>query len=463
MSEPDIIIVKGAREHNLKSVTLEIPKKKLVVFTGVSGLGQVARSRSTRSTPRGSAATSSRLSSLRAPVPRADGEAQVRHHPRALADHLHRAEGRLEQPALDRRHDHRGPRLPARALRVASACSTAPRAAARWASRRRSRSSTRSSQLPARTRASSCSRRSSRTARASTGSSSSTSRSAASRASASTAMIARARRAARARQEAEARHRARGRSPRREGRDRAAGSPTRSRPRCARARARSSSRTPTRSRRSGRADPEEYKKHDRFFSELNACPPAASPSASSRRRPSRSTPRSAVRGLPRPRHARRRWTRTSSSPTRRSPSARARSSRGRAGWSAARAGPFEFVEHLARALKIDLDLPWAKLPEEAPRRRPLRHGGTSTGNAPLAGGCEFEGVVEPALPPLQGDGLRGDAALLHALLLGQALPHLRRRAAQAREPRGAHPRQGHRRAVAADHRRTRTRGSGRSI
>jgi excinuclease ABC subunit A len=40
MSEPESIVVKGAREHNLKSVTLEIPKKKLVVFTGVSGSGK---------------------------------------------------------------------------------------------------------------------------------------------------------------------------------------------------------------------------------------------------------------------------------------------------------------------------------------------------------------------------------------------------------------------------------------
>lgn len=36
----DNITVKGAREHNLKNVSLEIPKNQLVVFTGVSGSGK---------------------------------------------------------------------------------------------------------------------------------------------------------------------------------------------------------------------------------------------------------------------------------------------------------------------------------------------------------------------------------------------------------------------------------------
>ena len=35
----DKLIVRGAREHNLKNVTLEIPRNKLVVFTGLSGSG----------------------------------------------------------------------------------------------------------------------------------------------------------------------------------------------------------------------------------------------------------------------------------------------------------------------------------------------------------------------------------------------------------------------------------------
>ncbi|SVC60947.1 uncharacterized protein METZ01_LOCUS313801, partial [marine metagenome] len=36
----DHIIVKGAREHNLKNVDVMIPRNKLVVVTGVSGSGK---------------------------------------------------------------------------------------------------------------------------------------------------------------------------------------------------------------------------------------------------------------------------------------------------------------------------------------------------------------------------------------------------------------------------------------
>ena len=36
----DQIIIRGARQHNLKNVDLEIPRNKLVVFTGLSGSGK---------------------------------------------------------------------------------------------------------------------------------------------------------------------------------------------------------------------------------------------------------------------------------------------------------------------------------------------------------------------------------------------------------------------------------------
>ena len=36
----DKIIIKGAKEHNLKNIDLEIPRDKLVVLTGLSGSGK---------------------------------------------------------------------------------------------------------------------------------------------------------------------------------------------------------------------------------------------------------------------------------------------------------------------------------------------------------------------------------------------------------------------------------------
>jgi len=40
MKEKDKIIIKGAKVHNLKNIDLELPKNKLIVFTGVSGSGK---------------------------------------------------------------------------------------------------------------------------------------------------------------------------------------------------------------------------------------------------------------------------------------------------------------------------------------------------------------------------------------------------------------------------------------
>ena len=36
----DKIIIKGARENNLKNIDIELPKNKLIVMTGLSGSGK---------------------------------------------------------------------------------------------------------------------------------------------------------------------------------------------------------------------------------------------------------------------------------------------------------------------------------------------------------------------------------------------------------------------------------------
>ena len=40
MTKDSFVEIKGAREHNLKSVDINIPKNKLTVITGLSGSGK---------------------------------------------------------------------------------------------------------------------------------------------------------------------------------------------------------------------------------------------------------------------------------------------------------------------------------------------------------------------------------------------------------------------------------------
>ena len=42
IAESESIVVRGARVHNLKNVTVDIPHNALTVITGVSGSGNVA-------------------------------------------------------------------------------------------------------------------------------------------------------------------------------------------------------------------------------------------------------------------------------------------------------------------------------------------------------------------------------------------------------------------------------------
>ena len=112
----DRLVVRGAREHNLRGVDLDLPRDSLVVFTGLSGFGQV-EPRVRHDLRRGPAAVRRVAVGLRAAVPRPDGQARRRLHRGPLARGLDRPEVHQPQPALHGRHDHRGLRLPAAALR----------------------------------------------------------------------------------------------------------------------------------------------------------------------------------------------------------------------------------------------------------------------------------------------------------------------------------------------------------
>ena len=109
------IVIRGAREHNLKNVDLVIPRDKLVVFTGLSGSGKSSLAFDTIYAE-GQRRYVEVALGLRPPVPRDDAEAGRRPDRRPVAGDRHRAEDDVEEPALDRRHGDRDPRLHAPAL-----------------------------------------------------------------------------------------------------------------------------------------------------------------------------------------------------------------------------------------------------------------------------------------------------------------------------------------------------------
>ena len=78
------LVIRGAREHNLKNVSLELPRDKLIVFTGLSGSGK---------------------SSLAFDTIYAEGQRRYRG---PLTGDLDRPEVGLAQSALDRRDSHGG-------------------------------------------------------------------------------------------------------------------------------------------------------------------------------------------------------------------------------------------------------------------------------------------------------------------------------------------------------------------
>ena len=161
----DRLVVRGAREHNLKDVHLDLPRDALIVFTGLSGSGK---------------------SSLAFDTIFAEGQ---RRYVESLSAYARQFLGQMDKPdvdfikglspavSIDQKSTNRNPRSTVgtitevydylRLLYARAGSRTAPTVASRSRARRRSRSSTRCSPCR-RAPGSRCSRRSSVSARAST-------------------------------------------------------------------------------------------------------------------------------------------------------------------------------------------------------------------------------------------------------------------------------------------------------
>ena len=113
--EPDRIVITGARQHNLAQRHRRDPEEEARGADGRLGLRQVL-ARLRHPLRRGPAPLHREPLRLRPAVPRADGEAALRLDQGPRAHDLDRAEGGELEPPLDRRHGHRDPRLPARAV-----------------------------------------------------------------------------------------------------------------------------------------------------------------------------------------------------------------------------------------------------------------------------------------------------------------------------------------------------------
>ena len=140
------LVVRGAREHNLRGVDLDLPRDSMIVFTGLSGSGKSSLAFDTIFAE-GQRRYVESLSRLRPAVPRADGQARRRLHRGPVPGRLDRPEVDQPQPALHRRHHHRGLRLPAAALRPGRHPALPDLRPRDRASRPRSRSSTRCSAM----------------------------------------------------------------------------------------------------------------------------------------------------------------------------------------------------------------------------------------------------------------------------------------------------------------------------
>ena len=111
------IVIKGAREHNLRDVTVSLPRNKLICLTGVSGSGKSSLAFDTLYAE-GQRRYVESLSTLCPAVSRADAEARRRSDLGPQPVDFDLAKDERAEPAQHRRHDHRDLRFPPRALRA---------------------------------------------------------------------------------------------------------------------------------------------------------------------------------------------------------------------------------------------------------------------------------------------------------------------------------------------------------
>ena len=111
----DRILIRGARTHNLANIDLDLPRDKLIVFTGLSGSGKSSLAFDTIY-----AEGQRRYVESCQPTPGSsvdDGKARRGPYRGTVSGHLHRTEVNLAQSTLHGRHHYRDLRLPAAALR----------------------------------------------------------------------------------------------------------------------------------------------------------------------------------------------------------------------------------------------------------------------------------------------------------------------------------------------------------
>ncbi len=113
----DSIVIKGAREHNLKNIDLVLPRNRLIVITGLSGSGKSSLAFDTIYAE-GQRRYVESLSSYARQFLGQMEKPDVDYIEGLVAGDLHRSKVDLAQSTLDGRNGHRGLRLPALALRA---------------------------------------------------------------------------------------------------------------------------------------------------------------------------------------------------------------------------------------------------------------------------------------------------------------------------------------------------------